>query len=202
MNDANSPAKELFDKAFDLYLDNRYSQAKKVLSENIALFPDHARSHLLLGQIHFFSQEPDYNAALEKFREVVRIDPSWQEGHHWLGATLEQVDNVNAAIESYGEAIRLAPDDSRPHVALGTCFLRTDRYGEAIKMFRSGLELKPYCTEADVRVMLAEALQKNNQIEDACVEWQRVLELEPGWPSDDAPHKEAKRMLAKHCRKS
>ena len=66
-------------------------------------------------------------------------------------------------------------------------------------MFRKGLELKPYCTEADVRVWLGEALQKNNQIEDACVEWQRVLELEPGWPSDNAPQKEAAKMLEAHC---
>jgi hypothetical protein len=47
--------------------------------------------------------------------------------------------------------------------------------------------------------MLAEALEKNNQIRDACVEWRRVLEIEPGWPSYDGPHTEAKKMLAKHC---
>src|SRR5687767_6107224 len=90
----------------------------------------------------------------------------------------------------------LAPEDSRPQVALGNCFVRKGMYSEAIEMFRRGLELKPYCTEADVRVMLAEALEKNNQIIDACVEWRRVLEIEPGWPSYEAPHDEAEKMLA------
>ena len=200
--DPDSPARQLFDKAWTLYLDNRYSQAKKVLVENIARFPDHAQSHLLLGQIHFFSRKPDYTAALEEFAEVVRIAPSWEEGHNWLGSALESVGDIDAAIDSYGEALRLAPDDSRPHIALGSCLVLKARYSAAIEMFRKGLELKPYCTEADVRGWLAEALQKNDQVNDACIEWRRVLEIDPGWPSYDAPHKEAKRMLAKHCAKS
>lgn len=196
--DPDNPAK-LYDKALTLYLDNRHSQAKRILLENIAHFPDHAQSHLLLGHIHFFSKKPDYNSALEEFGEVVRIAPSWVEGHNWLGSALQQVRKIDAAIASYRKAIRLAPEDSRPHIALGSCFVQKGRYSEAVKMFRRGLELKPYCTEADVRVMLAEALEKNNQIKEACTEWRRVLDIEPGYPSYNAPHKEARKMLAKHC---
>lgn len=198
----NNPAKESQEKAWALYLENRYSQAKKVLLENIAQFPDYAPSHLLLGQIHFFSRKPDYDAALEEFGEVVRILSSWEEGHYWLGSAFEQVGNIDGAIASYREAIRLAPEDTRPHVTLGDCFVRKGWYSEAIKMLRKGLELKPYCTEADVRELLAEALEKNNQIKDACVEWRRILEIEPGWPSYNAPHKEAKKNVGKYCAKS
>jgi tetratricopeptide (TPR) repeat protein len=198
----NKPAKESQEKAWALYLENRYPLAKKVLLENIAQFPDYAPSHLLLGQIYFFSRKPNHDAALKEFRDVVRINPAWEEGHHWLGAALQKVGDVDAAITSYQEAIRLAPEDSRPHVALGTCFARNGKYSEAIKMFRKGLELKPYCTEADVRVFLAEALLKNGQIKDACVEWRRVLEIEEGYPSYDVPHKEAKKMLGQYCGKS
>jgi hypothetical protein len=68
---AYSAAKELHEKAEALYLKEHYSRAKKVLLENIAQFPDYAPSHLLLGQIHFFSREPDYDAALREFGEVV-----------------------------------------------------------------------------------------------------------------------------------
>lgn len=198
----NSPAKEAHEKAWALYMKKRYSQAKKVFHENIARYPDYAPSHLLLGQIHFFARKPDYDAALKEFRAVVTIKNSWEEGHHWLGAAFEQIGKVDEAIGAYRQAIRLASEDSRPHVALGNCFVRKGWYGEAIKMFRRGLELKPYCTEADVRVFLADALVKNGQITEACAEWKRVLEIEPGYPSEDAPQKEAKVMLAKHCRKS
>jgi TolA-binding protein len=45
----NDPAKESYDEAYALYLKNRYSQAKKVLVENISQYPDYVRSHLLLG---------------------------------------------------------------------------------------------------------------------------------------------------------
>jgi tetratricopeptide (TPR) repeat protein len=196
------PAKELQDKAHALYSENRYSQAKKVLLENIARYPDYAPSHLLLGQIHLFSRKPDYDAALREFREVVRINASWTEGHQWLGYAFERVGDIDEAIASYREVVRLAPVDARPHVALGNCFVRKGWYSEAIKMFRRGLELKPYGTEADVRVLLAGVLVNNGRIKEACLEWRRVLEIEAGYPSDDAPHQEAKRMLAKYCGKS
>lgn len=192
-------AKELQDKAWALYSENRYAQAKKVLLENIALYPDYAPSHLLLGQIQLFSGQPNYDAALREFREVVRINSSWTEGHQWLGFAFERTGAFDEAIASYREVIRLDPEDARPHVALGNCLAREGRYAEAIKMFRRGLELKPYGTEADVRVLLAGALANNGQIKEACIEWRRVLEIEAGYPSYEAPHREAKRMLAKYC---
>lgn len=193
------PAEESYDKARTLYLANRYAQAKKVLRESTSRFPDHAPSHLLLGQIHFFSRKPDYDAALDEFGKVVRILPLWNEGHNWRGSAFMMVGDLDAAIASYRKAIRLAPEDSRPHVSLGCCLIQKGRCRDAIKMLRKGLDLKPYCTEADVRVWLGEALEKNNQIKDACDQWRRVLEIEPGYPSYDEPHKEAKKMLVKHC---
>jgi|SRR5882724_224674 len=194
-------AKESHEKAWVLYLEERYPEAEKVLRENILRFPDYAPSHLLLGQIHFFSQEPDFVAALIQFSEVVRISPSSGEGHHWLGLACERVGQIDDAIASYREAIRIAPEDSRPHVALGNCFVRKGWHSEAIKMLRRGLELMPDCTEADVRVFLADALLKNGQIKAACTEWRRVIAIEECYPSYGAPQEEAKRKLAEHCGK-
>jgi protein O-GlcNAc transferase len=197
-----SSAKESHEKAWVLYLEERYPEAEKVLRENIVRFPDYAPSHLLLGQIQFFSEEPDFDAALMEFREVVRIGPSSQEGHHWLGSAFEHVGQTDDAIASYREAIRLAPEDPRPHVALGNCFIRKGWYSEAIKLLRKGLELKPYCTETDVRVFLAEALLKTGQTKAACAEWRRVTEIEEGYPSYGASQEEARRKLALHCGKA
>lgn len=195
----DNPAKELQDKAFELYLENRYAQAKKVLLANIGRYPNFVESHLLLGQIHFFSRKPDYEAAVSEFRAVVKIQPSWAEGYQWLGSALEKIEELDSAIAAYRKAIRLAPEDSRPHVSLGICLTEKGRYAEAIKMLERGLDLKPYCTEADVRVFLAEALLKSGKIGDACTEWRRVMEIEPGYPSDGQPQKEAKKLLAKYA---
>lgn len=190
---------EFHERALELYLENRYEAAKKILLKNISNFPDYSRSHLLLGQIYFFSRKPNFESAVNEFREVVRIDPSWTEGHQWLGSALEQIGEIESATASYQESIRLAPTDARPYVSLGNCFAQLGRYPEAIEMLRKGLELKPYCTEADVRCFLADALAKNDQISEACSEWRRVVEIEDGWPSNGIPQREARRMLAKHC---
>ncbi len=152
----------------------------------------------MLEEIYFFSNTPDYDAALKEFEKVTSISPTWQEGFQWLGSAFEKIGKFEDAIAAYHKTIRLSPEDARPYVSLGNCFVRKGWYSEAIKMFRKGLELKPYCTEADVRLFLAEALVKNRQVAEARTEWQRELEIKPGYPSDDAPHEEAKKMLAKY----
>ena len=192
-------AKELHDEAWALYLENRYAQAKRVLVKSISQNPDHAPSHLLLGQIHFFSHRPNYEAATKEFKQVIQLAPAWEEGHLWLGSTVDQNGDIDTAILCFREAIRLAPEDSRPRIALGNCLLLRGELTEAIEMLKGGLELEPYCTEADVRCFLAEALVKSGYVEQACVEWRRVLEIEDGYPSYGEPQKEARKMIAKYC---
>lgn len=196
--ETDNGAKELHDKAWGLYLENRYPQAKKVLIKNIASYPNFAASHLLLGQIYFFSSNADYDAAAKEFLEVVKSEPSWTEGYQWLGSALKQLGDLDAAMAAYRKAIRLAPEDSRPHVDLGVCLTEKKRYTQAIKMLKRGLDLKPYCTEADIRVFLAEALLKSGNIAGACAEWRLVLKIEPGYPSYGQPQKEAERLLEKY----
>lgn len=196
--ETNKGAKELHDKAWGLYLENRYPQAKRVLLKNIARYPSFSASHLLLGQIYFFSRKADYYAAAKEFLEVVKSEPSWAEGYQWLGSALKQLGYLDAAMAAYKKAIRLAPEDSRPHVDLGVCLTEKERYTQAIKMLKRGLDLKPYCTEADVRVFLAEALLKSGNIAGACAEWRLVLKIEPGYPSYGQPQKEAERLLEKY----
>ncbi|MCC6452273.1 MAG: tetratricopeptide repeat protein, partial [Acidobacteria bacterium] len=146
----------------------------------------------------FFSSNADYDAAAKEFLEVVKSEPSWTEGYQWLGSALKQLGDLDAAMAAYRKAIRLAPEDSRPHVDLGVCLTEKKRYTQAIKMLKRGLDLKPYCTEADIRVFLAEALLRSGNIAGACAEWRLVLKIEPGYPSCGQPQKEAERLLEKY----
>lgn len=193
-----SSAEEGHKRAWDLYLEKRYSQAKRHLKENLGRFPNHGPSHLLLGEIYFFSRKPNYDAAIHEFQKVTRICPTWREGFIWLGSALKEIGKIDEAIVAFRESIRLSPDDSRPYIHLGLILTEKKQFSEAIELFRKGIELKPYCTEADVRLFLAEALVNNGQVADACTEWQRVLEIEPGYPSGEMPQKEAEKMLAKY----
>ena len=193
-----SSAEEEFKRACDLYLEKRYSQAKRQLIENLNRFPNYGPSHLLLGQIYFFSRKPNYGAAVQEFQKVTSICPAWQEGFQWLGIALKKIGKVEEALTAFHNTILLSPEDSRPYIDLGILFTEKEQYAEAIEMLRKGLELKPYCTEADVRLFLAEALMKNGQLSDARSEWRRILEIEPGYPSGDLPQKEAAKMLAKY----
>jgi len=195
---ADVPAKVAHEEARDLYRKKRYSQARRQLLLNLSQYPDYAPSRLLLGQIYFFARKPDYSAALKEFEKVTTINPAWSEGFLWLGNALEKMGKMDEAIAAYREVIRLAPEDARPYISLGVCFTQKGQYSEAIEMLQKGLDLKPHYTEADTRLFLAEAFMKNSQLAEARLEWQRVLEIEPCYPSYDLPRAEARKMLKRY----
>jgi Flp pilus assembly protein TadD len=57
-------------------------------------------------------------AAIEVFREAVRIDPTFAPVHESLAQALEQIGKKDEAMEHYREAVRLmqmgAPAGARP----------------------------------------------------------------------------------------
>ncbi|HVU09571.1 MAG TPA: tetratricopeptide repeat protein [Verrucomicrobiae bacterium] len=147
------------------------------------------------GQTLFFASPPDLDGAIKAFQSVTEQAPDWMEGFHWLGSALEQRGKLENAIAMFQKAVQLDKHDSRPLISLGVCFVKAGRLNEAIKYFRSGLELKPHYGEADARLMLADALERNGKIQDAIVEWKKISEMTGFYPSGDAPMIEAKAKL-------
>jgi tetratricopeptide (TPR) repeat protein len=105
---------------------------------------------------------------------------------------------VGEPVLMFQKAAQLDTRDSRPLISLGVGFVKAGRLAEAIKSFRSGLELNPHYGEADARLMLANALERNGKIQDAIVERKKVSEMTGFYPSGDKPMLEAKAKLAEH----
>ncbi len=159
---------------------------------------EQAQKYLSLGHNYFCDEPRDVEAVVREFRQVVELEPSWDEGYGWLSAALQELGQIDEAISARREAMRLAPDDARHPTSLGVILMQQHEYSEAIEMLRKGISLNPHYGEADAHLFLAEALLADGQIEEACKEWRFVLTLEPMYPSYKEPHKEAKRMLKKH----
>jgi len=148
------------------------------------------------GHDLFFAEPPDYRGAAKLFEKVVAIKPDWAEGHYWLGTTYEKLGDEEHAARQWRAAHELDSSDSRPLISLG--FLRSTqrRFDEAIRLLESGIALKPHYGFADAKLFLAEALEGAGKIEQAKEQWREIVELEPMYPSDDEPMKEARQKLS------
>jgi Flp pilus assembly protein TadD len=150
------------------------------------------------GQSHFFAEPPDYAAAGNAVRAAMSVSPEWGEPFHWLGSILERQGNWQEAANAYHRAIDLLAGDPRPLIALGRLESLRGEHEDAIKFLQTGIALRPHYAEADARLMLAEAFERAENIEQAVAQWRIVAKMEPSYPSHGKPMKEAKRKLAEH----
>jgi tetratricopeptide (TPR) repeat protein len=92
------------------------------------------------------------------FREVLKVNPSFQPAHANLGVALYSLGQVDDAIAELREAARLKPDDVNVQVNLGQVLSGRGQTGEAIEHFRAALAAQP--DNAQARSALDAALKK------------------------------------------
>ena len=83
-----SLAREHWQKAFDYFWEGKYRLTIKEGRLAMKLNPNLARPHWIIGQAYQASEPADREAVIKEFRERVRKEPRWVEGHASLAATL------------------------------------------------------------------------------------------------------------------
>jgi tetratricopeptide (TPR) repeat protein len=199
MNSLVAEAKEHHSEGFQLLTLGSYAEARERFLEAIEKNPNWAPPHLGLGQTFFFQKKADLRNAIQSFRRVVELSPDWVEGYHYLGAAQEKNGELHEAVGSFEQAIRLAPSDTRPLISLGVCLTRLKQFAAAIPHLLRAIDLKPHYAEASAHLFLADALKGNGQLDAACREWKRVLEMPIAYPEYGSAKKEAKQLIEQHC---
>lgn len=73
----------------------------------------------------------DLDAAAEKFRECVRLDPGFFDAWHALGMALMKSGRFPEAIEAGLQAVRLRPNDQLAWSSLSLFYVRSNQIPEA-----------------------------------------------------------------------
>ncbi|RLB50012.1 MAG: hypothetical protein DRJ42_19790 [Deltaproteobacteria bacterium] len=95
----------------------------------------------------------------------------------WLGRVSEALDDAAGAEARYREAIVLSPDSFEPYLALAHLFFDSDRHeaaGEVLTQARERVE-----ESAVMRRLLGESELGRRRYDDAALEFERALELDP-----------------------
>ena len=103
--------------------------------------PKHARGHYNYGLE--LSKSGKREAAIEEYREAVRLKPDYSDAYNNLGAALVEEGNNLEAVRHYGQALRAKPDFWEARYNLGSALMNLEKYREAVICFREVIRIQP-----------------------------------------------------------
>ena len=169
----------------------RYDEAAEALERALALAPDEARAHALLGQLAIDRDDPA--AAIAPLRRALELAPSANSLYYPLSQALRaqgDLAGAEAELARRGNGLALLRDDPRmrelfwlqqsagSRLSQGSSLMDEGRYSEAASVFEAAVAAEP--ENAEARRNLGAALLSSGQLDAARAALERALALEPG----------------------
>ncbi|MFQ6133634.1 MAG: hypothetical protein ACE5R4_16455 [Armatimonadota bacterium] len=122
-----------------------YGQAEFHLLRATVLDPKLPEPHLRLGEIR--TNQKRWRAAVDEYREAVRLDPGNINARIALARSYERAGASKEALSEFEAAARLDPDNGVPHLELGDFYARQHDNRAAEREYRLAAD----CAEPDTR---------------------------------------------------
>jgi tetratricopeptide (TPR) repeat protein len=126
------------------------------------------------------SDPAQWKDAIDAYRRVVAIDPSYAAAWNNLGLLLHRMGHYDEAREAYDTAVAQDPECAEAAYNLGSLAEDQGNAGLAIGHYRRALDVSP--DYADAHFNLAAALARSGNNAEAVRHWQRYLQLDSGSP--------------------
>jgi tetratricopeptide (TPR) repeat protein len=126
------------------------------------------------------SDPAQWEDAIDAYRRVVAIDPSYAAAWNNLGLLLHRLGRYDEARNAYAAALRESAACAEAAYNLGSLSEDTGDVDEAIRCYRRALDVSP--DYADAHFNLAGALARAGRGDEAVTHWQRYLDLDAGSP--------------------
>jgi tetratricopeptide (TPR) repeat protein len=121
-----------------------------------------------------------WDDAIEAYRRVVAIDPTYAAAWNNLGLLLHRMGRHEDARAAYESALAQDPTCCEAMYNLGSLAEDRGDLEDAVGRYRHALELSP--DYADAHFNLAGALARSGRADEAVAHWQRYLVLDSGSP--------------------
>ncbi|TSK04504.1 MAG: tetratricopeptide repeat protein [Geobacter sp.] len=119
----------------------------------------------------------DFAAAVERYREALRIDPHFAQAFFNLGCALDRLSGPSKALAHFEAAARLEPEWSDAHGKCGLALARVGRMAEAADALQKACALAP--ERADYQNNLGLALNALGRGEEAHAAFMEAIRLDP-----------------------
>jgi tetratricopeptide (TPR) repeat protein len=168
--------------ARELIIAGRHQEAIPHLRDAIALRPDLAAPHYLLGFALVLAG--DVAGGVPELRESVRLSPQYADPHFALGRVFVKAQDWEAAEREFSEALRLSPDDqecrrelAKVHHQLARIAAQAGNQPQLVEHLQSEVRVQPGSALAHIN--LGSALASGDQFEAAAREWLEAVRVAP-----------------------
>lgn len=165
-------------KAVWLHRGGRRAEADALLAELLEDEPETPQVLVLHARLVDLPGDPA--AAEERVRSALERDPFLVSGWQLLGEILEGTGRTAEAVDTWRRGLERRPDDAEIHARLGLALARAGG-DEAEVHLREALRLSPDF-RPELHVALGGWLGEHGRFQEAQVEYERVLEVEPDHP--------------------
>ncbi|MDT3680007.1 MAG: tetratricopeptide repeat protein [Burkholderiaceae bacterium] len=108
-------------------------------------------------------------AAIERFRNALKLDPAFVDAHNGLGVAYGQQGRFEEAVEAFRSALAAGPATAHVLNNLGYAQMKSGRLADARESLRRSLELDPMNTRARENVSVLAALEQRDDQRAATV---------------------------------
>jgi tetratricopeptide (TPR) repeat protein len=130
-----------------------------------------------VGQLRKYADAHDWTAALNLVDSQIALAPQDMDIHAWRARVLAWSGDFAGAENEYLAIVKVVPNDPDNWMGLGNIYLRQGRANDALRALDRAVELDP--KRADLGEAHARALRAAGELEQARLEFQRALNLDP-----------------------
>ncbi len=123
--------------ALTYYYMKEYAKSEEFLKGSIALNPNIAEAHNLLGQIYISKNKE--KKALKLFKKALKLDPELRDAQYNVATVYLRLGNYQQAQTEYEKTLQLEPSFSLAHYNLGIIFRYKKAYEKALFHFEKSL---------------------------------------------------------------
>jgi tetratricopeptide (TPR) repeat protein len=126
--------------------------------------------------VTFYNQK-DFSKAIQAYRKVIELDPTYVEAYNNLGIIYQMIGDVDRAFGAYQKSTEINPKYEKGYNNLGILLLLRGRYEEASEAFQKALAVNSNNIESHIH--LGVLFKKKGQWQEAIESYQRALAIDP-----------------------
>ena len=167
--------KNAINRAQSLMQNDEIEEAVELLKKAIEEHPHSLPALFLLGRA--YTDQGEYAAAEEVLKSAVKLDPDSSGTYFRLGVAQSRQRRYEEAAKSFRLAVEKQPDFSAAYYQLALCLLNIQDLPGANEAIRGAIHAN--ANFADAHRVLGSILADEGKIEEAMVELQTALKLDP-----------------------
>ena len=169
------PSQEHLQSIINLYNAGKLQQALSEATQMIERFPNSFILYNISGASNAALKR--FDAAIESYKQALRIKPDYAEVHNNMGTALSDKGDFEGAIESYKHALKIKPDYLGAYYNMGSVMKDKGDFEGAIESYKQALRIKP--DYASAYNNMGNALSSKGDLAEAIESYKQAIRIKP-----------------------